>query len=673
MLDLSKLNPPQRDAVTTTEGPLLVLAGAGSGKTRVIAHRVAYLILKGVDPESILAVTFTNKAAGEMRERVAALAGPPGADVSVSTFHSFGLRLMKEEHRALGLPKRFAICDAGDQGAIVKRCMREVKVDDRRFDARRVLWQISRAKNALKKRIAVREANQGDDYDLIASEVFPRYQESLKAQRAVDFDDLIARPVELLRKDGAARDKYRERFRYLLVDEYQDTNLCQLELLKLLGGERRNVCAVGDDDQAIYGWRGAEVKNILRFGRHFPGAKEVRLEQNYRSTGRILACANGVIEKNPRRCAKKLWTAAGDGEPVRVAVLDGEEEEARFVAEQISRGRGEGRPYGHFAVLYRLNAQSRPVEETLRELTIPYTVHGGPAFFDRSEVRDLLAYLKVCASPEDEVSLARIVNVPARGIGDTTLGRVHDWAVANGVHLFEALRASPRIQGLPRGASDRILVFADLVERYGARFRQGKVAETARALVAEIDLYAHARGSVQSIEAGGRKVDAIDGLIRSLEAFESRERKPSLATYLNRLALDTRAEENAAGGEGVSLMTLHAAKGLEFPVVFLIGCEEDLLPCAGIQGEARDLDEERRLAYVGITRARERLILTRAAARSKRGKIEPRTSSRFLTDLPPGAFESYAAPPSTGADAETAARSAEVLAGLRQRLAGMKP
>jgi DNA helicase-2/ATP-dependent DNA helicase PcrA len=688
VLDLSTLNPPQRDAVTTTEGPLLVLAGAGSGKTRVIAHRVAYLILKGVDPGSILAVTFTNKAAGEMRERVAALTGPPGADVLVSTFHSFGLWLMKEEHKALGLPKRFAIRDAGDQAALVKRCMREVRVDDRRFDARRVLWQISRAKNALRKRIAVRPASgagrlgrpagggeaeaYGDDYDLVASEVFPRYQEALRAQRAVDFDDLIARPVELLKKEAAVREKHQERFRYLLVDEYQDTNHCQLELLKLLAGERRNVCAVGDDDQAIYGWRGAEVRNILRFERHFPGAKEVRLEQNYRSTGRILACANGVIEKNPQRRAKRLWTAEGEGEPVRIAVLDGEEEEARFVAEEVARGRTEGRPWSHFAVLYRLNAQSRPVEEALREVNVPYTVHGGPAFFDRSEVRDLLAYFKACANPEDEVSLARIVNVPARGIGDTTLGRVHDWAVANGVQLFDALRKSPRIEELPRGASDRILAFVDLVERYAARFREGRLAETARALVAEIDLYAHARGSVQSVEAGGRKVDALDGLLRSLEGFESRERSPSLATYLNRLALDTRDEEDAAGSEGISLMTLHSAKGLEFPVVFLVGCEEDLLPCAGIQGEARDLDEERRLAYVGITRARERLVLSRAKARSKRGKIEARSPSRFLSDLPADACEACdtSAP---GSVVESAARSAEILAGLRARLAGSKP
>ncbi|MFL5274523.1 MAG: ATP-dependent helicase, partial [Anaeromyxobacteraceae bacterium] len=394
MIDLSTLNPPQREAVTTIEGPLLVLAGAGSGKTRVIAHRVAWLLMNGVRPGSVLAVTFTNKAATEMKDRVVALAGPPGKDVFVSTFHSFGLWLVQQEHEAAGLPKRFAICDAGDQLALVKRCMREVKVDDRAFDAPRVLSMISAAKNALAKRIHVRPEGQGDDYDLVAAEVYPRYQAALRAQRAVDFDDLIALPVELLARDAALRARYEARFAYLLVDEYQDTNRCQLELLKLLAGERKNVCAVGDDDQAIYGWRGAEVKNILRFDRHFPGAKEVRLEQNYRSTGRILACANGVIGKNPHRKPKRLWTAAGEGDPVRVAAFDTDEDEARHVAEAVARGRAEGRRLSDHAVLYRLNAQSRPIEEALREASFPYHVRGGPSFFERAEVRDLLAYLK---------------------------------------------------------------------------------------------------------------------------------------------------------------------------------------------------------------------------------------------------------------------------------------
>jgi DNA helicase-2/ATP-dependent DNA helicase PcrA len=667
VLDLSTLNPPQREAVTTTEGPLLVLAGAGSGKTRVIVHRIGWLMQKGVDPESILAVTFTNKAAGEMRERVAAVAGAAAVDVHVSTFHSFGLWLLQREHAAAGLPKRFAICDAGDQIALVKRCMREVKVDDRSFDAHRVLSMLSRAKSEGRKRIRVREAGQGDDYDLVASEVFPRYARALRAQRSVDFDDLIALPVELLSKDEALRRRIGARFRYVLVDEYQDTNAAQLELLKLLAGEERNVCAVGDDDQAIYGWRGAEVRNILRFERHFPGAKEVRLEQNYRSTGHILACANAVIARNPDRRPKRLFTSEGAGDRVRVVALENEEEEARFVGEEIARLRREGRPWSHFAVLYRLNAQSRPVEEALRAADMPHAVHGGPAFFDRSEVRDLLAYLKVCVAPRDEVSLARIVNVPARGIGDASLERVHARAVAEGLPLFEALARAGEVPDLPRGAAERIAAFVALVEKYRARFAEGKVAEAARALVAEVDLPGHARGSVQSFEAGQRKVDALEGVLRSLDAFEARTSRPSLASWLARLALDSRAEEDPQGGGGVTLMTLHAAKGLEFPVVFLVGVEEDLLPCAGLQGEARDLDEERRLAYVGLTRARERLYLTRAAARTRRGKVIPRTPSRFLEDLPPEAHEKVD-PSASDAPEDVAAAAASVMAELRARL-----
>jgi DNA helicase-2/ATP-dependent DNA helicase PcrA len=672
VIDLSTLNPPQREAVTTLDGPLLVLAGAGSGKTRVIAHRVAWLLVQGASPEAILAVTFTNKAAGEMRERVTALAGRAGAEVFVSTFHSFGLWLIRQEHAAAGLPRRFGICDAGDQAALVKRCMREVNVDDRAFDARRVLFIISAAKNALQKKIKVRPAGQGDDYDLVASEVFPRYQAALRAQRAVDFDDLIALPVELLQREAALREKYQARFSHLLVDEYQDTNRCQLELLKLLAGERKNVCAVGDDDQAIYGWRGAEVKNILRFERHFPGAREVRLEQNYRSTGRILACANGVIAKNPQRKAKRLWTAAGEGEPVRVAAFPGEEEEARHVADAIVRGRNEGRPWSHFAVLYRLNAQSRPIEEALREAQVPHVVRGGPAFFDRAEVRDLLAWCKTCDEPEDEISLARIVNVPARGLGDATLERLHAWAVERSLPLHQALRRAGEVEGLPRGAADRALAFVDLLDRYRFAFERQPVAEVARRLVEEIDLYAHARAGVKSAEAAQRRVDALESVLRSLTGWAQRTtRKPTLGNWLAKLALDTR-EEEPDEGEGVTLLSLHAAKGLEFPVVFLIGLEDDLLPCAGIQGEARDLEEERRLAYVGITRARERLVMTRTQARLKRGKLLPRTPSRFLQDLPAGAFQEW--DPTKDADPveQVAARSAEVMAALRARLAGGK-
>jgi len=668
LLDLSTLNPPQREAVTHGEGPLLVLAGAGSGKTRVIAHRVAWLLLQGEEPSSILAVTFTNKAAEEMRERIALLAGPGGADVFVSTFHAFGLWLLRQEHRAAGLPRRFAICDAGDQLALVRRCLREVNVDDRAFDAGRVLSILSRAKGA-RAAVAVRPEGQGDDYDLVAAEVRPRYEQALAAQRAVDFDDLVARPVDLLEGDAEVRRRIQGRFRHLLVDEVQDTNGCQLELLKLLAGRRRNLCAVGDDDQAIYGWRGAEVRNILRFERHFPGARAVRLEQNYRSTGRILACANAVIARNAERRAKRLWTAAGEGDPVQLAALPGEEEEAQFVAGEVSRLRGEGRPLSEVAVLYRLNAQSRPFEEAFREAGIAHHVHGAPAFFERAEVRDLLAYLKACVEPRDDVSLGRIVNVPARGIGDVALARLQAWAAEEEIPLHRALERAGEAAGLPRGAAERMTDFAALLERARAGFARGPLAEVARRLVEEVDLYGHVRQGVRSIEAGTRKVEAIDGLLRSLEAFERRAgRRPSLAQWLAKLALDSREEEGVEGS-GVSLMSLHAAKGLEFPVVFLAGLEEDLLPCAGIQGEPRDVAEERRLAYVGITRARERLYLTRAAARVRRGKTLPRTPSRFLADLPAEACAQHD-PARSGSPGDVGARAAEVLESLRRRFGG---
>ncbi len=558
-------------------------------------------------------------------------------------------------------------------------------MDDRRYDAKRVLAVLSRAKGALQEGIPVRPEGQGDDYDLVAARVWPRYQEALRAQKSLDFDDLIARPVALLAGDAALRARWRERFRHVLVDEFQDTNDAQLRLLDLLcapeapqrgrrraggGWTGRSLCAVGDDDQAIYGWRGAEVRHILGFERRFPGARVVRLEQNYRSTGNVLACANAVIARAARRHAKRLWTGAGPGDPVRVVALEDEEEEARFVAGEIGRARAEGRRLEDVAVLYRLNAQSRPLEEALREAGLPHLVRGGPAFFDRAEVRDVLGWLKVCAAPHDDVSLARIADVPPRGIGDVSLGRLGEWAAAQRVPLFRALRRAADAPGLPRGAAERMGELAALVERMQARFRGGRLAEAARALVADIGLLDHFRGSVRSPEAGARKVEAVEGVLRSLEAWEQRERRPTLEAFLQRLALDSRDEEPEESA-GVTLMTLHGAKGLEFPTVFLVGCEEDLLPVAGIQGEARDLEEERRLAYVGITRAREVLWLTRAKARARRGKVDPRTPSRFLADLPAGAWAAHD-PSSASSPVQTAARSAEVVAALRARLAGRR-
>jgi DNA helicase II / ATP-dependent DNA helicase PcrA len=692
VLDLSTLNAPQRAAVTASEGPKLVIAGAGSGKTRVIAHRIAWLIQGGVDPETILAVTFTNKAATEMRERVRGLCGRDGAKCHVATFHGFGLWFLREEHVAAGLPRWFSICDAGDQSTILKRCLRDVQMDSRRFDVRRLLTLISGRKNATG--VAAARGGRGasasggsaprsvpdDDYETIATEVMPRYDQALRAQRSLDFDDLLVRPVSLLAGDRTLREKYRERFRHVLVDEYQDTNGLQVALLRqlCLGGHRpapgawagRSLCAVGDDDQAIYGWRGAEIRNIQAFEKTFPGAEVVRLEQNYRSTGNILACANAVIARSALRRPKTLWTDAGAGEPVRVVALPDEHEEARFVAGEISRGLAAGRTAGDFAVLYRLNAQSQPIEEALREAGLSHRVKGGPAFFDRSEVRDVVAWLKVCAFPDDDVSIARISNSPPRGIGDVAMERLGTWAAERKMSVGAALERASAVPDIPRGAPERMAQFAEELERFRRRFTVGQLSEPARAMFDDLDFRAWLRQGAASPEAGTRRAEAVDSVLRSLEWHERREPKATLRSFLNRLALDSR-EEEPEDAEGVTLMTLHSAKGLEFPVVFLIGVEEDLLPVSGIQGEARDLEEERRLAYVGITRAREQLWVVRATGRVRRGRIEPRTPSRFLEDLPASAHVRHD-PNSTASMEDAAARSTEVLQALRARLAGRR-
>ncbi|XXF79856.1 UvrD-helicase domain-containing protein [Myxococcaceae bacterium GXIMD 01537] len=645
-MDLSKLNPPQREAVTTTEGPLLVLAGAGSGKTRVITHRIVHLLTRRAGPvpaRNILAVTFTNKAATEMKERLVHMAGPRAQGVLVCTFHAFGAEMLREDIHRLGWPRKFAIADMGDQLAIIRRAMRERRIDDRSFDARKVLTLISKAKNSGEEPQPKPEG-MGDDYDLITHMVFPDYQLALKAQGSVDFDDLLLLPSRLLSEHPDLKEKYTRRFRYLLVDEFQDTNHAQLNLLKLLAGEARNVCAVGDDDQCIYSWRGAEVRNILNFDKYFPGGKEVRLEQNYRSCGRVLEGANGVIEKNPERKAKRMWTDQPPGALLKVVSCPNEDEEARFVAVEIQKHMALGMPADDIAILYRTNGQARPIEEMLREKGIGYEVVGGSDFFDRREVKDVIAYFKVIANPRDETSLLRIVNVPARGIGDVTMERLHAHARADGVTLWEAMARGERYEDLPPGAADRVRDFLTLIERYREEYEHGHLAPVTRKLLEEVGFREAARSFAVSISSADKKLKSVDHVLDSLEAFEKREGpKASLLTYLNRLSLDTRQEEEDEDVHGarrrVTLMTVHASKGLEYRLVFFIGLEEDLMPHKGMQGEPQNLEEERRLCYVGVTRAKELLYLTRAVARVKRGKLVPSTPSRFLEDLPEGSFE----------------------------------
>jgi DNA helicase-2/ATP-dependent DNA helicase PcrA len=697
-LDLSKLNPQQKKAVLQTEGPLLVLAGAGSGKTRVIAHRVVHLIEKGVPPRNILAVTFTNKAAAEMKERVVKIAKDSGLashGVTVSTFHAFGVRIVRGEHERLGLPEKFAIMDSGDQSALVKRLLRDLKVDDKRFDTFRLLWVISRLRTTEAKatggdgsagdgRSAQRAALEADEYELAASELLPKYELGLRSMGAVDFDDLLLLPLKVFREHPDVLLSYQKRYRYILVDEYQDTNDAQLQLLEMLSGLRRNLCVVGDDDQSIYAWRGAQVRHILDFDKKFTGAVEVYLEQNYRSSGNILDAANAVIGKNPGRKAKRLWTDKGGGSNIRLVCAPSDELEAKHVADEAVRISYEEKiPPREMAVLYRTNAQARPLEEALRLAGVRYRVVGGTSLFDRKEVRDLLAYLRAALNPRDETSLLRIVNVPARGIGDTTVAKAQEVARALKCSVWDVFRSAP-----PEQAAERVGQFVQIMEKYGPRLSQPGFSAAARELCDEVQLFDEARRGAQSLPAQARKIEAVESLLRQLVEYEKREEQKhaekatlraareaatvslppavgdgpiveaaamgeaddddepfaaGLPGYLARLALDSK-EADGDAGDAVTLMTLHGAKGLEWRCVFLCGLEEGLLPHSGrgfddSSGEPKaegavNLEEERRLCYVGMTRARERLILTRATERTKRGKAIPRTPSRFLEDVP---------------------------------------
>ena len=654
-MDLSGLNPPQRRAVTTAEGPLLVLAGAGSGKTRVIAHRIAWLLAERVPARAILAVTFTNKAAAEMKERVVRLVGQRAQALTVCTFHAFGAEVLREHVHRLGWPRKFAIADTSDQISLIQRALRERSIDGKTdFDPRLILGAISRAKNAGRPPLPAGDAPA--DWEIAAAEVFPLYQRGLRAQGAVDFDDLLLLPLRLFREHPEVLGSYVRRFRYLLVDEFQDTNGAQLQLVRQLAGERRNVCAVGDDDQCIYGWRGAEVRNILRFEEAFPGATEVRLEQNYRSVPAVLEAAHGVVSQLPERRPKKLWTATVGGPKVQLVVLPGEDEEAAHVARAIEQRLARGARPDDLAVLYRTNGQSRPFEEALRARGIAYEVVGGTEFFDRREVRDVLAYLKVLANPADEVSLLRIVNVPARGIGDVTVEHLVAQARCRGAPLADVLDAPASVPGLTPGAARAVQEFSDLIRRTRARLRTEPLSGVTRALLREVRFEAAARASTASASAAERRLQGVEGILASLEQFERREdRRSDLRSYLNRLSLDTREEEDGPSPARVTLLTLHGAKGLEFRTVFLVGLEEGFLPHGGMQGEPQNLEEERRLCYVGITRAREELILTRAATRVRRGREVPRTPSRFLADIPAEVLEvsdTTAPPPGPPTEAE---------------------
>ncbi len=664
-MDLSTLNPAQREAVTTTEGPLLVLAGAGSGKTRVITHRIAYLLAKKkVPPEKILAVTFTNRAAQEMASRAVALAGPKARAVTISTFHSFGAKVLQAHLPKMGWPKRWAIADSSDQVSIVRRAMRSVSVDERAFDARRVLSIISRAKNSFTTPQPAPEG-QKDDYDLIAAEVFPRYERALKSQGSVDFDDLIVLPARWFEAHPEIRKAWAGRYSHVMVDEYQDTNVAQLRMLQALASEHGNACVVGDDDQCIYSWRGAEVRNILEFERAFAGAKVVPLLENYRSTPEVLHAANRVIARNPNRRDKAMIPFREKGARVQSVIATDEFDEARYVARRIDKAVGQGQKKSSIAVLYRTNGQSQPLEEALREVKIPYRVVGGSEYFDKKEVKDALAYLKLVANPRDDASLLRIINTPSRGIGDATMERLVEHASSHGCSVWDAVTAIERVDGVSPASAEAVRGFATLVTELRAGQRAAGLKGLSDSLFSRVDFLAGARNASTSGSALAKRAGALQQLQGSLQFYAEKEgKKADLISYLNRLALDSEEDDEEDPGDVVTLMTLHAAKGLEWPLVFLVGMEEDLLPHGGMQGELPNPEEERRLCYVGFTRARDMLVLTRAAERMKRGKLVPRTPSRFLEDLPEAELEIIDLRAPTAPPAAPGA----FIAGLRERL-----
>ena len=642
MLDLSRLNPEQLAAVKHTEGPLLVLAGAGSGKTGVITYRIAHLILdKKVPPDRILAVTFTNKASKEMKERVEQIVGRKHCKgIVLSTFHSLGVRVLKRDIERLGYKRNFSIYSTADQVGLVRQIVREVNTDNKKYDAESIIWRISGAKNKLipPSRFT---PSPSDDVDMMAALVYPRYQSALKAFNAIDFDDIIMLTAELLQHHPEVLKHWQERFGYLMVDEYQDTNSSQYLLVNLLAAGCGNLCVVGDDDQSIYGWRGADVGNILDFEKDFKGCRTIKLEQNYRSTGNILDAANHLIGNNKVRKEKKLWTASGDGPLIDLCVVQDDEEEATSVVERIQLERfKKDIPYSDFAILYRTNAQSRAFEEQLRFEDIPYVLVGGTQFFERKEVKDSISYLRVICNPADEVALLRIVNFPKRGIGDSTVIRINQWSLEKECPLFEAFGRVAEIEGISEGTKEKVLAFHRTLLDAALDFTgEGGLADKGKSLFEKLRIEEEIFRTIDDAKAARRKVENVEQIINSMAGYEERVPQASLAGFLEKVSLMDEdrfsgKDKKDHGRDAVTLMSLHSSKGLEFPFVFLVGMEDEILPHKRAIYEDFTVDEERRLCYVGITRARQQLVMTRTLYRKKYGKLQERIPSRFLAELP---------------------------------------
>lgn len=630
------LNEEQKKGVFTTEGPVLLLAGAGSGKTRVLTHRAVYLIEElGVNPYHILAITFTNKAAGEMRERIDDMVGYGSENIWVSTFHSTCVRILRRFIDHIGFGTNFTIYDTEDQKTIMKDICKRLEIDTKMYKEKSFLAAISSAKDELISPEAYALRAQGDFRKMKEAAVYREYQQVLRKNNALDFDDLIVKTVELFQSDMEVLDYYQERFRYIMVDEYQDTNTAQFQLIKLLAGKYKNLCVVGDDDQSIYKFRGANIYNILNFEKEFPNAVTIKLEQNYRSTQNILNAANGVIANNVGRKAKRLWTENEEGEKIAFHQFETGFDEADYVAKDIRSKVREGMyHYGDCAVLYRTNAQSRLFEERFITASIPYKIVGGVNFYSRREIKDLLAYLKTIDNAMDDLAVRRIINVPKRGIGATTLSRVQDYADANGLTFYNALKMAEEIGTIGR-ASAKIRPFVMLIQSMRSKLPYISVSELLQEIIEET-------GYVRELEAENteeaqQRIENIDELISKAVTYEESEEEPTLSGFLEEVALVADIDSVDETQDYVVLMTLHSAKGLEFPQVYLAGMEDGLFPGFGAiraENPTAEIEEERRLAYVGITRAKERLSISCARMRMIRGETQYNKVSRFVKEIP---------------------------------------
>ena len=630
------LNREQREAVHHTEGPLLILAGAGSGKTRVLTHRIAYLIEeKGVLPYHIMAITFTNKAAEEMKNRVLSMVDY-GDAVWVMTFHATCVRILRRFADRLGYGNDFTIYDTDDQRTLLKHAIQEMNLDPKIFKERAAAARISDWKNeAVGPAEALRNAGS-NYYERVAADIYQEYEKRMRKNNAMDFDDLLLNTVRLFREDREVLENYQERFRYIMVDEYQDTNHVQFELIRLLSEKYQNICVVGDDDQSIYRFRGADIRNILEFEQQFRNARVIRLEQNYRSTTSILDCANAVIRNNRGRKEKKLWSERGKGAAVTFRLYENGYEEAEETLRMIRQAVVNGALYSDFAILYRTNAQSRAFEERCINMNVPYRIVGGVNFYQRAEIKDLIAYLKTVASGRDDISVRRILNVPKRGIGQATVERVAAYAAANGMSFFDAVRHAGEIPGVER-AKDKLLTFAHLIGELKEEAESGRFDELIRNIIARTDYYSTLEDLDR--EQADSKKENIEELISKAKDFEDNwegEEEPELIDLLEDIALVADVDSVSEDEDRVLLMTLHSSKGLEFPTVFLCGMEDGLFPSymSLDSGDPTEIEEERRLCYVGITRAKDRLVLSAARARTVRGEVNYNKVSRFIEEIP---------------------------------------